>query len=636
MADIRQVQLADSRRIWEIRNQPSARQVSGTKDSFSFESHQAWFQDKYFSNKKYYCLVLTVENQVVGYCRFDIGETDNDYVISIALDAAFQGRGFGSTLLSDAIKLFSTLEKNKTITATVDISNKRSMKLFIKHQFKVFQRNKTSQYLRLDLGHGTFHKTVHGSKWILFGSITSKVLGLVSFLLLARLLDPTSYGLIAIALLIVGIFNEMLITGFETAVIQRQNDTDKYLDAVWTFNLIKALVVMLIVYLIGPAVAEFFHATQAVEVIRWSGLFILIPALGNIKQLYLFKNFQFDKLYYRDVFGQIFYIAVGALYAIFIAADVWALFYANLAKYIVSVLVVYYYIWELPKFFFQFKILKELISYGKWITAQNFVDYFLSIVDNALIGRLLGPSVLGLYSKGRNLAGTALSLVANMLKDLSFVAFSKVQNDKEKISRGFLMGLDMVLFIGVINIFVVWFGGQAIVQLVLGDQWLGIIPLLQIFTLFAVTNGVVALAYSLFDGSGKPQINFQLKLVSLILYTALSYVGIRYYGVIGATVGITLSNSIVMIYALIKLQALYEIKFSVILSNLFQVVVPIGITTMLLLPITQFYSFAPVMLLIVIASYLLIILAIFWWFGRRFSQGGSHTILLIIKSLRKI
>lgn len=482
---------------------------------------------------------------------------------------------------------------------------------------------------------GVLHKTIHSSKWVVLGSVTSKVIGLVSFLVLARLLDPTSYGFIAIALMIVGVFNRMLVTGFETAVIQRKGDTDKYLDAVWTFNIIKALVVFGLIYAAGPAIAEFFHATAAINVIRWSGLFVLIPALSNIKQLYLFKDFKFNKLYYRDLYGQVAYVVIGALYAIFISADVWALFYANLAKYTASALTIYYFFPQLPKFILKFGVLKDLIPYSKWITAQNFVNYFLSIIDNVLIGRLLSVEILGLYTKGRNLAGTAMSFIANMLKNLSFVAFSKVQDEKAKIRKGFLMGFDLILFIGMANIFVIWFGGEAIIQLLLGEKWIGIVPALKIFTVFGLTNGVLSLVYSLFDGAGKPSVNFKLKVAGLFLYAILSYIGIKYKSMVGAAIGISLSSFIMMLYALLKLSKVYNIKFRVLINHFIQIALPIVITTVLIIPVLAVYNLSTIMTLGVVAVFSALFLILFWLFGRQFKQGCSTTILLVINSLRK-
>jgi len=180
--------------------------------------------------------------------------------------------------------------------------------------------------------------------------------------------------------------------------------------------------------------------------------------------------------------GQIAYVAIGALYAFFIKPDVGALFFANVAKYAAPSLILYFYYPEIPKFKFEFKILKELTPYSKWITAQNLVNYLTSISDNFLVGRMLSPAILGYYSKARNLSGEALSFISGMIKNLAFVAFSKVQGQSEKIINGFLLGLDLVFFFGLTNIFIIWLGGDAIIQILLGDKWLGIVPALKIFT----------------------------------------------------------------------------------------------------------------------------------------------------------
>lgn len=483
---------------------------------------------------------------------------------------------------------------------------------------------------------GVIHKAIHGGKWVGLGSISNKILGVASFFLLARFLDPANYGVIAIVMMAAGIFNQMIITGFETAVLQRKNDIEKYFDSIWTFNVIKGIIIFLILFFSAPWISQFFHAKESLSVIRLSGLFVLLPSLTSVYQIYLFRDFNFDKIFIRDILGQIGYIAVGAFYVFFIDANVWALFYANIARYVIPLVYIYFIFPHLHKIYINFSLLKELTSYSKWIVGQNFVDYFLSLIDNIFIGRFLSPEILGYYSKARNLSAVGFSPIGNISKSLSFVAFSKVQDEKSKLQEGFLMTLDLMIFLGITNIFFIWFGAEAFIKILLGMQWMPIVSTLKVFAVSALFGSFIAVAYSLFDGAGKPSVTFKSKVFSLVLYALLSYLGIMYKGMVGAALGITLSNFIVIFYIIYKLSKVYDIHFSSFAKRFFLLLIPAipSIIMVIILKVLPIFD-NPMILIVLLIILYLVFFFFFWLLGKRYERGGWNTFRLALTTIFK-
>lgn len=144
MADyiIRSITRDDSKRIWEIRNHPVVRQNSGTLKEIPFEKHDQWFEDKYFKGSNNVCFVLEKEKNGIGYCRFDIDENGR-YIISIALDHGWQGKGLGQILLTESLK---KLGGDKKILATVKKGNPASLKLFQKNNFSLYKEDRINYY----------------------------------------------------------------------------------------------------------------------------------------------------------------------------------------------------------------------------------------------------------------------------------------------------------------------------------------------------------------------------------------------------------------------------------------------------------------------------------------------------------
>lgn len=132
----------DSQRVCEIRNYETVRKNSRSQDIIDFKSHQAWFQKNYFSETNNKFFILESNKTVVGYCRFE-AEVE-EYVISIAIDPAYHGQGWGKILLSQALQKFKT---DKAIMATIARHNEVSLNLFQKYNFEICKQDDEYYYL---------------------------------------------------------------------------------------------------------------------------------------------------------------------------------------------------------------------------------------------------------------------------------------------------------------------------------------------------------------------------------------------------------------------------------------------------------------------------------------------------------
>jgi len=143
---IRKVKPKDSKRIWEIRNNPIIRENSNNSEELPWKNHEIWFEKKYFSEENNYCSVLENENNlVIGYCRLDFDDENNHYIISIALDVNFRSKGLGHYFLNEVLQQF---DKEKSIFAKIQNGNISSIKLFNKNNFKIYKEDKNNYYLK--------------------------------------------------------------------------------------------------------------------------------------------------------------------------------------------------------------------------------------------------------------------------------------------------------------------------------------------------------------------------------------------------------------------------------------------------------------------------------------------------------
>ncbi len=140
---VRPAQFGDAQRIWEIRNEPASLAVAANPEIIPLTKHVAWFNDKYSTNKGNVCFVAEADQNVIGYCRFDLNPDRNQYLNSIAIASAMHGKGIGTFLLQESIK---QLKSNIPILAEVRKFNIASKKIFEKVGFKKVSENDQNIY----------------------------------------------------------------------------------------------------------------------------------------------------------------------------------------------------------------------------------------------------------------------------------------------------------------------------------------------------------------------------------------------------------------------------------------------------------------------------------------------------------
>ena len=171
-------------------------------------------------------------------------------------------------------------------------------------------------------------KVTKGVLWLTVSGICSRGLGIISSIILARLLLPSDFGLLAIATAIVSMMQGLTTTGFGAAVIQKQEKPEEFLNTTWTFELVKYFILFFIIFLSAPLFARFFKEPAAIAILRVISFSIIFQGLMNIGIIYFRKKLDFKKQFIFNIVPQIIYIIVVIPLA-FILRNVWALVWAS-------------------------------------------------------------------------------------------------------------------------------------------------------------------------------------------------------------------------------------------------------------------------------------------------------------------
>ncbi|OGY90197.1 MAG: hypothetical protein A2677_04175 [Candidatus Komeilibacteria bacterium RIFCSPHIGHO2_01_FULL_52_14] len=482
-----------------------------------------------------------------------------------------------------------------------------------------------------------YTKTVHSGKWFALSTIAQRIINFFAFLILARLLLPADYGVISIVFLVTGIIDDVSTPGFGAALLQKKDNVEYYLRAVWTWDVLRSAVLAGLIVILSGEISSFFKIPQYHLLIALSGLLLVIPSVSNPKQLYFFKELDFKKIFIRDVTGGLVYAVAAVLWVIFVSPTAWALFWANVISQTSEVAMTYVLMPARVRFDFRLRKLWDLSHYSRWIYGQNLLNYFLTSLDKIFIARMLNSSDLGVYARAKDLPTVITSPVTSGIRRVGFAAFAKVQDSLGQVQRGFVKSVDFFLLVSVpVSVLLILEGGT-LVQVFLGDKWLPISMPLKLFSIAAILLGLVGIARLVANAVGRPSLNFKTNVMQLIVSAPILYIGILNYGLLGAVVGSMLSWTIVLLYTIGVMRPVLQLNFKSFVPTIVSFAVPsLGTLLVDVLFRNQIHAwFNPFERLGWIAFLGLFYMAILFLVARLFDESPWHSFVAMLKTVLK-
>ncbi len=482
---------------------------------------------------------------------------------------------------------------------------------------------------------GVYRRSIRSGTWYLASVFGQKSVSLVTFFVLARLLLPSDYGVITIVVLLIGLANQLTAFPFGDALLQRKESVETYLDPSWTFDVLRAAFLAILLFIGGGAISGFFHITGPfVLLVRLSGLLILIPALGNVRQIYFFRDLDFFKVFIRDMVAQSAYALVAIGYAVFVDRSAWALFVGYVVQNIAGMAISYVLYPSRPRFSVRLGVLRELIGYSKWVYGQELLDFALSQFDKLFVGRMLQPAELGIYAKSKDLASTATATIGALLGKIGLPAYAKVQDQMEKVRIGFVKSIDVLLITSVPAALFVLLEGGAIVTLLLGPKWLGIVVPLKIFAFGNLFLAFVRAVAPVFGAIGRPDLNFKVNMIQTAFSVPLMVLGFWRYGLNGLAGAIVVTWIILLGYVVLRARKVLQINKHAFYPAISALFAAGGVTLCVDLILRQLFpTETPVMDLLrvglIVVVYFMTIL--FQWQWKR--NGPWGTLLSILREL---
>lgn len=376
------------------------------------------------------------------------------------------------------------------------------------------------------------HHAVHGVKWIGLSSFVTSAFQFIQVAVLTRFLSPSDFGLMAMAMVVVGIvqaFNDM---GISNAIIQRQDTTRDRLSSLFWLEIAAGLVLFLLTLLITPVTVWFYKEPSLTGVMLWISIIFLLTPPGQLYLVLLQKDLQFRKLATIEILASLGSLIVTISAAYFrmgaMALVIGQIIYFGLRS-------LQFVIAGLPKWrphlHFRASDLSGYLGFGLYQMGERTVTYLSINIINLIIGRYLGADILGRYAVAYQMIVYPVLRISSVIMTVSFPILSKFQDKNDLLRRGYLHMSRVISFTLVPMLFAIFAAAPAFIPLLLGPGWSDVTPIFQILCVVALFKVLGSTTVPTYLAKGRADLGFTWNFIVAIVNGIVFYL-LAGYGII--------------------------------------------------------------------------------------------------------
>jgi polysaccharide transporter, PST family len=319
---------------------------------------------------------------------------------------------------------------------------------------------------------------------------SDRLIGLVSMIVLARLLVPADFGVIAMAALVVGFIDMLLDLGVSQALIHNDKAEKADFDTAWTLRLIQASLTGVFIIFAAPLGAIYFNNPDITDVLRVMAISVFIGGLENIGIVKFQKEMNFGRDFKFFFLKRVVGFTVTLIAAVLLHSY-WAMVIGSLSGRVAGVILSYgmhpYRPW------FSFSRIREIWSFSQWILFKNIGVYFDTSIDRLLLGHKFDATVLGGYTIAGEVSALPTTELLSPLGRVLFPAFVEKRNDAVAFANRISLAFGVQGLVAIPTCLGLMFVAHDVVFVLLGEKWLFIVPIIQIL---CVTHLIGTIAHS--------------------------------------------------------------------------------------------------------------------------------------------
>lgn len=469
-----------------------------------------------------------------------------------------------------------------------------------------------------------------------------KGIGLISTLILVRLLSPDAFGLAALASTSYDMLNTVAEFSFGLALVKMKQPTRAHYDSAWTLTVLRGFAIGGVIFISAPWIADLLRDQRLVDITRAMALYPVVWGFENIGMIDFQRTLRFDRLFFYDVLGKIVGFVV-VIPAAIVLHSAWAVFLGTIAPKLVQIPASFIMHPYRPRF--TLKAGSELLNFSKWLFATNILSLANNYVIHILIGRVGGVSSVGLFRTAEQVGMLPVSELAAPIRGPMYSGYAKVLHDGDRLCRNVIDGLSLTLMVITPLSVGIALTAKLIEQVALGAAWAGAAPYIQVCAFYALFEGISEFTHGLYVVKDRQRRFVAIMALTVLIRVVIVIAAGLAYGPLAAAATFALTTLVSSIIWVQQLTVIIHLPMKVLFASVWRIAVSTAVMSLGLRYFLglggygeDFFSHIIELILAVVVGGILYIgtLLGLWWASARPAGPENHAAEAIPKLLARM
>ena len=389
------------------------------------------------------------------------------------------------------------------------------------------------------------NKTKKGLAWSMIERFATQGVQFLFGIILARLLSPDDYGIIAMPLVFLAIAQCIIDSGFSTALIRKPELTEDDLSTAFYFNIGIGILCYAVLFFSSPLIADFYHTPILSSLLKVTALAVLFNPLCAVQQAILTRKIDFKTQAIVSLSGAVVSGIVG-LYMAYNGFGVWSLVFQQVGGYVMRTILLWILGKWKPKRKWSWESFHYLWGFGSKMLGSGLLDTIYNNIYPIVIGKYFSAQDLGNYTRAQQFSSLPSSNVTGVLQRVTFPVLSSIQNEDERLAKNYRKILKLSAFLVFPMMLMLSAIANPLVRILLTDKWIGCVILLQIVCFQMMWYPIHAINLNLLTVKGRSDLFFRLEIFKKIMGVCIMFITIP-HGIIWMVSGGIVSSMLSLI-----------------------------------------------------------------------------------------
>lgn len=378
-------------------------------------------------------------------------------------------------------------------------------------------------------------KVLKGVFWSSVEQFANQIIGFIISIILARLLMPEEFGLIAMLAIFMALGGALIDSGLTQSLIRTENPTDQDYSTVFYFNLIGSVAIYAIIALLAPFIASFYDQPQLTTIVRVYSIVFVINAFAAIQRTRLTKIMDFKTQMLVSTPSLVISGGVGIGLALY-GYGVWSLVWSRIAQAVAATIQLWYWAKWRPLWLFSKEKFKQHFNFGFKLMLSGILDTVFVNAYPIIIGKFFTPAQVGFYSKADGLQMLPVRLISGIVSKVTYPLFSEIQNDDIRLKDVYKRIMQMVIFLVAPTLIILGVLAEPIFRFLYTEKWLPAVPYFQILCAAGILYPIHAYNLQILNVKGRSDLFLKLEVVKKFLLIIVILIAFQ-FGIYGLLYG---------------------------------------------------------------------------------------------------